>query len=93
MPDNDAYREPGYVVNDAVMDSIRAKYEVLDRVIKSPAYDGKAIQDEAWTAFLEIRSLRLQLRDAVAHTSSADLVRELHSRIAAEPPTEGTING
>lgn len=47
-------------VNDAVMDAIRAKYEVLDRIIKSPAYDGKAVKDEAWQAFMEIRHLRYE---------------------------------
>jgi hypothetical protein len=44
--------------NDETMDAIRVRYEVLDRIIKNPQYDGKAIKSEAWEAFQEIRHLR-----------------------------------
>ena len=54
----------GTSVNDITMDEIRAKYEVLDRIIKNPMYDGKALQSEAWEAFQEIRRLRLSLEEA-----------------------------
>lgn len=58
------YAEYGTSVNDITMDEIRAKYEVLDRIIKNPMYDGKALQSEAWEAFQEIRSLRISLEEA-----------------------------
>lgn len=50
-------------VNDATMDAIRAKYEVLDRIIKNPQYDGTAVKDEAWQAFQEIRELHHEVEE------------------------------
>ncbi len=47
--------ESGSQVNDATMAEIRKEYEVLNRIICNPAYDGKAIKAEAWAMFKELR--------------------------------------
>jgi hypothetical protein len=39
------------------------------------------------------KELRAWVAKALALATSAELVEELHSRISAHPPTEGTING
>lgn len=65
--------------NDETMDAIRIRYEVLDRIIKNPAYDGEAVKAEAWEAFQEIRHLRRVIatmvhdvdRDGVVTTEDA----------------------
>lgn len=56
-------------VDQEALAPIRAKYEVLDRIIKNVQYDGSAIQAESWQAFCEIakwESLARQLGEALA---------------------------
>ena len=45
-------------VNDETMAAIRRKYDTLDRMLKSPAYEGKQVAHEIRHAFAEIRALR-----------------------------------
>ena len=78
-------------VNDETMAAIRQQYDTLDRIILTPAYDGKAIKAEAWEAFQEIRLLRQavdQMRkalvaihdvtEAVPNGATAGIVMTLH---------------
>ena len=54
-------------VNDAAMERIRAEHPTLDHMIKTPAYEGKAVTAEAWALFKEVRLLR-----AVAEATAAN---------------------
>lgn len=51
----------GKTVNDATMDDIRQRYEVHDRIVKDPKWDGKAVKSEGWEMFQEIRRLRMMV--------------------------------
>lgn len=71
---------PDDAVNNPSMDAVREKYEVLDRIIKNVQYDGKAVQAEAWEAFVELRGLRMLLDIEVdVHTRGLMSIRDIAS--------------
>lgn len=46
---------------DRLAPGLREKYPTLDRILKHPGYDGKAVQAEIWDALLEITELRMDI--------------------------------
>lgn len=57
-PDDDYVESQGVAVADLLAPGLREKYPTLDRILKNPAYDGKAVKAEIWDALLEITKLR-----------------------------------